>query len=278
MVKKYKPFIIVFYLLAIASLITASFVDLNLDKILNNPSDPFSIWFYNTGEMPSRIVLPLAGTIIFYLGSTKFKKLIGLVLWFAGSVWMGIHISDYFFVDENASIFGAVYGIGLGLISIIIGKYIRIPDDKKEIVYRLAVLAVLVLFAQILITEGSKFIWGRFRFRAMLEEGCFDKFTPWYHINGLVSTSNEYKSFPSGHTAGAAISYLMMYLPLVNDKYKNKQLICFGVPLVYSSIVAYTRMVMGAHFLSDVTAGAIISFTAVLVSMIIYDKKNKTKN
>ena len=69
------------------------------------------------------------------------------------------------------------------------------------------------------------------------------------------------------------MSYLFMLFPFVFDRYKNKKQLCFWLPCVYTSIVAFTRLVMGAHYLSDVTVGGIVSFSVVLIAMKVLDKK-----
>ena len=57
------------------------------------------------------------------------------------------------------------------------------------------------------------------------------------------------------------------------DKLKNRKQLCFFIPFVYSGIVAFTRLVMGAHYLSDVTIGGTVSFTIVIIAMAILQKK-----
>lgn len=154
-----------------------------------------------------------------------------------------------------------------------IGKYIVVPEKAKKPLVVLAIIGMIVMLAKTGATEISKIFWGRERFRMLLEENNFDNFTPWYKPQGTTS-NNEFKSFPSGHTSGAGISYLAMFLPLVSDKLKNKTKLYFIAPFVYTSVVAFTRLVMGAHFLSDVTVGGMIAFTCVVIAMAIVDKKS----
>lgn len=268
--KKYKPYIVLFYALSLISIIVASFYDLAIDKALNNPTDIFSVWFYNTGEMPSRLILPLAGTVIYLTYKTKLEKILGLVFSLGGSIYLGIHLGMYFFKEPNNYVYGGIYGLGLGICILIVSKFINIPDDKKEILRKISYYVIAIMFIQTGIVEGSKFLWGRVRFRDLLKAGSFDAFTPWYHLNGLTGN----KSFPSGHTGGAAVSYTMLFLPYISKKWNDKKALSFIIPLVYSSTVAFTRLVMGAHYLSDVTAGGFIAFTTVIVAIKIFEKKN----
>lgn len=275
MIKQNKNFIIMFYVCAIASMIVGTFQDLNIDKFLNNPDNPFALWFYATGEIPSRLTIMLAGLTLFYCASKKIMQLIGLVVEVGGGIFTGIHLADYLFAEDgNEMIFGAVFGIGIAVTALFAGKFITIPDKMKRPLCVLAIAGVACFAAETIITEGTKIVWGRERMRHLIETNNFDNFTPWYKPQAFTS-DNEFKSFPSGHTSGAAMSYLTMLLPYASDKAKEKKALCFIFPFVYTSLLALTRMMMGAHFLTDVTAGAIITFTVVTVAMAIVDKVKK---
>lgn len=274
MLKKYKGNIILFYAVAVIALIAAAFCDLELDKFLNNPQNIFSIWFRNTGEIPARLICPIAGTVLFYTHKNKLEHIAGLIITLGGSAYFGYYIGHYFFLEENQMIFSLIYGIGFGITALIIGSLIRIPNKYRDILRKTAIIGIIVMFVQIGMIEAMKYLWGRVRFRDLLAQGSFDSFTPWYHPNGI----NGNKSFPSGHTAGAGMSYLMMLLPYMSKKWRNKTQLCFWVPFIYTSIVAFTRLVMGAHYLSDVTMGGIVSFSIVLIAIKIYETKlNNTK-
>lgn len=267
MLKKYKTDIIIFYVAALAALLAALFWDLELDKLLNNPKDIFSIWFQNTGEIPSRLICPIAGTVLFYTYKTKLEQAAGLIICLGGSAYFGYYIGKYFFIEENRMLFSIIYGLGFGIVCLILGQLINVPDKYRELIRKAAILGIIVMFLQLAVVEGLKYLWGRVRFRDLIAAGSYDAFTPWYKINGI----NGNKSFPSGHTAGAGMSYLIMLLPYISDKWKNRTQICFWTAFIYTSVVAFTRLVMGAHYLSDVTAGGIISFTIVIVSIKIFE-------
>ena len=268
MLKKYKTDIIIFYVAALAALLAALFWDLELDKILNNPKDIFSIWFQNTGEIPSRLICPIAGTVLFYTYKTKLEQAAGLIICLGGSAYFGYYIGKYFFIEENRMLFSIIYGLGFGIVCLILGQLINVPDKYRELIRKTAILGIIVMFLQLAVVEGLKYLWGRVRFRDLIAAGSYDAFTPWYKINGI----NGNKSFPSGHTAGAGMSYLIMLLPYISYKWKNRTQICFWTAFIYTSVVAFTRLVMGAHYLSDVTAGGIISFTIVIVSIKMFEK------
>lgn len=272
MVKTYKKNIIGFYITAAVALCFAAFFDLKIDIWLNNPENPFCVWFYNTGEIPCRLIMPFAGTVIFYTADKMWQKIAGALVNLGGSAYMGTYIAKHFFVYENQLAFGIVYGIGFGVMLLLFGKLINIPEKLKKPLFVLAVAGIAVMAVQLSCIEGMKYLWGRVRFRDLLAQESYDAFTPWYVLNGI----NGNKSFPSGHTAGAGMSYLLMLFPFVFDKFKNKKQLCFWIPCIYTSIVAFTRLVMGAHYLSDVTVGGAVSFSIVLIAMAILQKHNNS--
>lgn len=269
MIKRYKNEIIIFYALAAAALIAAVFCDLQLDKLLNNTENIIAIWFKNTGEIPGRLICPFAGTVLFYTYKNKLQQLAGAIIALGGSAYFGYYIGKYFFLDEHRMLFSIIYGLGFGITCLIIGKFIAIPDKYRDKLRQIAILSIIIMFVQITVIEGMKYLWGRVRFRDLLASGSYDAFTPWYQINGI----NGNKSFPSGHTAGAGMSYLMMAFPYLSKKWERQKTLCFVIPLVYTSVVAFTRLVMGAHYLSDVAMGGVVSFTIVIIAFSLYEKK-----
>ncbi|MDE5964244.1 MAG: phosphatase PAP2 family protein [Eubacterium sp.] len=269
MIKRYKNEIFFFYIAAMAALIAAAFCDLQLDKLLNNTENIIAIWFKNTGEIPGRLICPFAGTVLFYTYKNKIQQLAGAIITLGGSAYFGYYIGKYFFIDEHRMLFSIIYGLGFGITCLIIGKFIAVPDKHRDMLRQIAILSIIIMFVQITVIEGMKYLWGRVRFRDLLAAGSYDSFTPWYKINGI----NGNKSFPSGHTAGAGMSYLMMAFPYLSKKWERQKTLCFVIPLVYTSVVAFTRLVMGAHYLSDVAMGGIVSFTIVIIAFTLYEKK-----
>lgn len=268
MLKAYKKDIIIFYILTAAALITAVFADLKIDILLNSPENAFAVWFYNTGEIPCRLICPVAGTALLYCCNNRFARFVGACISIGGGAYFGYYFAKHFFVEENNLAFGIVYGVGFSLVLILTAKFIKIPKHLKKPIAVLAIAGIAVMAVQLLAVEGMKYLWGRVRFRDLLAAGSYDAFTPWYVINGI----NGNKSFPSGHTAGAAMSFLAMLLPYVSKKaYEHRQL-CFILPFIYTCVVAVTRLVMGAHYLSDVAMGGAVGLLTVIIAIAVLDK------
>ena len=161
---------------------------------------------------------------------------------------------------------------------------------KKEDIFKLAQLAVLILIVEALylaLVGAIKTPIGRMRYRTMNALGDFSYYTPWYKINGarnvgvggdiiygdssnkelFLGVTDTCKSFPSGHTYCAAMSFAVVCLPDLFESFKKRwvKALCWTVPSVFTLTVAVCRIVVGAHFLSDVLIGGTLSFASTII-------------
>jgi len=70
----------------------------------------------------------------------------------------------------------------------------------------------------------------------------------------FFSLDYHHNSFPSGHSADAFVSGIFLFYLLTNPKYAKYRIL----PLVYASLMALLRVIQGAHYPSDIVAGAAI--------------------
>jgi len=86
--------------------------------------------------------------------------------------------------------------------------------------------------------------------------------------------SEEFRSFPSGHATSAFVTLATLgYLPRFHSSWLNKQSTFFFIVLLWALLSAFSRLLIGAHFLSDVSFGALITTTCfLLVNFAIYHK------
>jgi len=176
-------------------------------------------------------------------------------------------------------------------------------ETLKKLFWYVVACAVACIVAN-LIMAILKGPMGRMRFRAinsdegqaLLNSGlitgrCDDGvlgFTRWYRINKQPSDDiinaivNQYpgakdafKSYPSGHTSAAGMTYALILLPdVVNFKHKKAaKAFCWIFPIVFTGLVAISRIMVGAHFMSDVTFGGTLSFTAMILAREIFINK-----
>ena len=177
--------------------------------------------------------------------------------------------------------------LALGTAGLVFALLIRV---KKEDILKLVKLAVLIFLIEVfylVLIDTIKTPIGRMRYRAMNALGDFSHYTPWYKINGarnvgadgnivygdlnksglLFGASDTCKSFPSGHTYCAAMSFVLICLPDMFERLKKRWIkaVCWTVPTVYTLTVAICRIVVGAHFMSDVLIGGTLAFALIII-------------
>ncbi|GAP02712.1 membrane-associated phospholipid phosphatase [Fructobacillus pseudoficulneus] len=141
------------------------------------------------------------------------------------------------------------------LLSIAFKVWISHQDDQ-ELTYLLkaALIGVAVVYVATTTIDDMKTIWGRFRPYEMttVHGEAMSQFTPWYHLNG----NNHHTSFPSGHTmSGWLFLYLAFLVPRKNIS-RQKAMTIFGIAM--GILTGLSRVRIGAHWLSDVTASSLI--------------------
>lgn len=164
----------------------------------------------------------------------------------------------------------AAAGAAIMLIFIFVST--KIKQDVLKQLQRMFIFIIVALLAELAVVEGLKLIFGRLRFREWLQNPT-NGYWPWYRLNGKPQ-SDGYKSFPSGHTASACLLLPVTFIFNAFGKEKEGRTarICL---LVWVLTVMTSRMMAGAHFLSDVCAGALITVTITVITGAIIFKDGK---
>lgn len=86
-------------------------------------------------------------------------------------------------------------------------------------------------------------------------------------------TEHSY-SFPSGHTMAATTLYgILLYFVLKSNMNKKLKIALSVVLGLLPVLVAFSRVYLGAHFMSDVIGAIIISTILLLIETYVIDKK-----
>ena len=197
--------------------------------------------------------------------------------------------------EHSAAVYGveAVFGLIMGALAIVATMHFNVETLKKLLKYVLAA-ACAVLLANVLIMIIKDPI-GRMRFRAInstlgagyIESGEVQGYTPWYVINhqpskeilaqfkSIYGVKDAFKSFPSGHTCSAGTLYTLIMIPTLfgwtgNKKKLGATIACWVVPIVYTGLVAISRIMVGAHYMSDVTFGGTLAFVCAVIMWEIF--------
>lgn len=263
----------------VALMIIAAFFDLQINMALSNPESLLGQFMEYLGESPAYLA-PAVAIVILYQSITKENKfynvtkiIFGVLSFVTVAFFINYFMGKFFFEGLR---YKYVYLIVFTLITTVLVLYITSRIDK-DLMKKLAVLALIIIVAlalsQLIVTI-AKGMWGRMRFRNMND--LYEGFTPWYKLNfgangreSLVVThayhpnEDAFKSFPSGHTAAAAISLSVIVLPELFDKLKKYKIWFYIVPAVFTVLVAFSRILVEAHFLSDVLVGGAITVGSV---------------
>ena len=167
----------------------------------------------------------------------------------------------YFFLSLAFS-FGAafhVFGLTYWYLALISGIVLfflmyALPAYEDAEKLKRAVRFIVILW---LIVHVLKIVMGRTRFLYLDESHVF---TPWFVMNGM-SFSDNYNSFPSGHTASAC-TLLAVYR--LTGRKNLKYMVCALIALT-----ALGRVMAGMHYCSDTLFSM---FTASVLYQLILKK------
>ena len=256
-------------------MVIGSVWDYPISRALYNQSNVLGLFFAAFGEYPAALGFAAAGAMLISARNREkrlrgvLQALAGCVLLLFGAAMAAVLPTGYLDISMGLS---AV--ISIACTALAVWGILRLcRDADRGTVLRVAAVFLLVVFADILVVNLIKIPWGRPRMRlvAVDERACF---LPWWQPgtdlrDTLVAAgvaAEEFKSFPSGHTANASALMLLCLLPRLSSKLEGKQTALFLTGFVWAVLVALSRIIMGAHYLTDTMAGfavGLISLAAV---------------
>jgi len=222
--------------------------DLQLSQTLFDPNSWWAQFLADYGEFPGYICVYLAALSFSLKNQYRrfwqyLRPVIGsIVLFFMiKKIIISLHI-----LDQTLLLDVLLYSVCLS-ISIILTLFLStlpISPEFSRITLKMAIIFPL-FFVQIL-----KLVWGRVRFRNLTSD--HSNFTYWFHPQGL----NGNKSFPSGHVAMAWMTFPIIFLiPPTNKQIRFLVLI---LVLIWIFLVSLSRIIIGAHYLSDVVVSSLL--------------------
>ena len=269
---------------AIIGLIFGSFFDLSISKAIASPTNNFALTISAIGPTIGFAgVAAMGGGFVAFIIKGKYHIALKVLFGVLAAACLGVAIyypaGEYFGIN---GFYGAAPEWAGYLIVIIpecaavVGGYFLFKDwknDKMWIVFCIIIVLLLIALLAVIPTIKDNMHRPRFRLLKTLDESSIIKFHNWYEpfkeyndVKDLYAHDN-FKSFPSGHTAEASILFVpITFLPLAHDKFKKIQMPAFYGACGLVVLVALARILAAAHFLSDVSMGATIMLTLLVIT------------
>lgn len=262
-------YLIVIWIIA-AFLLESS--DLWISMSIYNPNLDWAILLEKYGEIPGLIVA-LIGIHIYIVtikASSNIKTILitGFLLTVGSLVtiyilWLGaLGISNQTILfNSNRNIFFLIAIFSNILISYLFRK--RYKFSKKSVLFS-RISFKMFFYGNIIFVFLLKILWGRIRFRDLSQD--YSDFTTWYIPNGI----NGNQSFPSGH---AAMGFMLLALFIfLGNKSLLIRIILKGLIFSWAIAVSISRVVIGAHYTSDIVFG---SFIMIISYLLLIQNANK---
>ena len=273
--KKMRIPLIIALGVAVIGIVFGSFFDLQLSTAIASPRNMF-------GLAISAICPTLGFAAVALMGggfvaiALKGKNHIALkILFFVlAAACLGVSIfypaGEYF--GDNGFYWVAPKWVGYLIVILpecaaMVGGYFLFKDyenDKMWIVFCVVVALLLIALLAVIPLIKDNMHRPRYRLVSTSPEVDFHNWwQPCKNYKGLIETfglnKEDFKSFPSGHTAETSILLVgATFFPMASKKLQKYQLPVFIGAGVLVLLVAFARILAAAHYLSDVSFGATI--------------------
>ena len=253
-------------------------------------SNTIEIWAEPVALVPMCFVIAACAVCFFRLKEKVIQKIAAFVLFAAGAVLSEqviYRVARYYckltditkpwtvqpgpFLSDNLWFKGVCTAAGVCMFALFVFLAAKIKQQTLKKLLRVFIFVVIALAAELLLIEALKTVFGRMRYREWINTNS--AFLPWYKINGKP-VSDAFKSFPSGHTANALLIMTMTFVFDALGKVKTGRALRTA-HLCWMIVVMTSRIMAGAHYLSDVCGGALVSLTIVAVTGGIIFKDGK---
>ena len=286
-------YIAIFVLIAVA-LIIGSLKDVDISHKLFNLENRFGKFFETFGLFFGHAMVVVGG-VVFFCG-TFFRKHIAFQIVGIAILVIAFGVATFIFADQIGT-FGKdpkFYGyrfdkswmallVSAALMALVgLLAFFIVDMTKQDEAFRTGLIILGAAALQVLIINLLKGMGGRPRYRFLLDSewndgtryGVVYEFRNWYQFAFWKNPSNDFfKSWPSGHSGFAASFLAIAYLPnVMRRRFKFDNYVFLGVGLIYLVLTMIARIIIGAHFLSDVSMGALIGVFSVFICSFVVER------
>ncbi len=261
-------------LLLALGLAAGSVWDQPISAALYNPASLPGRFFAAFAEYPMALGMALAGGLLLAgretgRGARSVLQGLGAALLLAGGVGVGIFLpARYGWVPLWAEVLLALAACGAAARwGYAAGRRLG-PAGARRAAGAIVLLIALEYGAVTLLKE----LWSRPRYR-FVALGSGAPFVPWWQpqtpwralFTAAGTASEEFRSFPSGHTSNAALLLGLALLPRLEPRLAGRGRLLFWCGAAYAAAVALSRIVLGAHYLSDTVCGCALCLAALWI-------------
>ena len=290
MKKRYHLLIIIGVLLV--GLLLGSFFDLQINQAIYSDQDGFGLFMASFGVYPCYAGLAfLAGGFLSTTLRRKEMPLIGRIISFALSglaYVMAVYLCGKELPSPNgydtpqlawlSYLISAVVFAGVYVGAFFVCK----KGDAKHLWTVLVIMTAIFVIALLPAGFVIKLIIHRPRYRYAVRGGLTSFYNWWQmfpeyknyistaenpiFVYGKEITKEEFKSFPSGHSGTGMI--MAMFLPFASfffPKLKGKEVMLFYIGAGWGFLMMFSRMLCGAHYLTDTCMGSLICMVTFYV-------------
>ena len=269
--RTYKRCALVTALVLLVLLIVGSIWDLPISKFLYpGHESSFGQFFAAFGELPAFSLLAGCGVLLI-VHRGKFRPELQVVLLAFGicltlaSMFLAVH-------EATDNVPALPLPVAL-LVTVFVdaltafGLLCLTRGCQTKTLLRFVCTVIVVCIGIMLLINVIKVPWGRARMRLIAATGNETYFSNWWQAGTALKkklvadgvSSDEFRSFPSGHTACAACAMLLILLPTLCRRLHDKEKLFMAIGAAWTALVAFSRLRMGAHFLSDVCVSSLLT-------------------
>ena len=268
---------------AIIGIIFGSFFDLQLSSAIASPTS--GVGLFISAICPTigfAGVAVMGGGFVALALKGKYHIALKVLFFVLAACCLGVAIyypaGEYFGV--NGFYWVAPKWVGYLIVILpesaaVVGGYFLFKDcQNKNMWIVFCIIIGLLLLALLVVIPQLKNFVRRPRYR-LVSKGYIDYHNWWEPCRNYkelmaefgIETSDDFKSYPSGHTAETSILFVVVTLfPLANKKFEKYQMPAFYVACGLVVLVAFARILAAAHYLSDVSFGATIMLTLLYIT------------
>lgn len=271
---------------AIIGIILGSFFDLQISSAIASADNNFALTVSAIGPtIGFAAVAAMGGGFVALIVKGNYHIALKILFGILAACCLGVAIfypaSEYFGVNGFYGVAPEWMGYAIVIVpecAAMVGGFFLFKNNQNKnlwIVFCIIVVLLLVALLGFIPRLKDSIHRPRFRLLAAFDGNPDIYFHNWWqpckNYKDLIETYNihkdNFKSYPSGHTAEASILLVAFtFLPLAHKKFEKYQLPLFlgGCGLVL--LVALARILAAAHFLSDVSWGAAVVLILTLIA------------